>query len=42
MVDAIMSNKSTDAAKAAIAAHPEFGDKRVDFGWAVKKEYIAF
>lgn len=42
MVDIIMSNKSTDAAKAELAAHKEYGDRRLDFSWAEKKGYISF
>lgn len=42
MVDIIMSNKTTDAAKAELADHKEFGERRLDFGWAEKKGYISF
>lgn len=42
MVDIIMANKTTDAAKAELAEHAEFSERRLDFGWAEKKGYISF
>lgn len=41
MTTAIVNNTSTDAAKAEIAEHKEFGDRRLDFKWAADKGYIS-
>ena len=42
MVTVIMTNKTTDDAKAELAKDKQFGDRRLDFGWAEGKGYIEF
>lgn len=42
MVQAILGNNTTDDAKAAVAKHSEFGDRKPDFSWVEKKGYISF
>lgn len=40
MIETIQAHTSTDDAKAACAKSKEFGDKKLDFGWAEKQGYI--
>jgi hypothetical protein len=42
MVDVVMGNKTTDDASAELATSKEYGDRKLDFGWCVKKGYIEF
>lgn len=42
MVEIILGNKTTQAAKDELAADKEYGDRRLDFGWAEKKGLIEF
>lgn len=42
MVTIIMSNNTTDDARAELAKDKTFSDKKLDFTWAEKKGYIAF
>lgn len=41
MVDIIMSHKDAASAREALAADAEFNEKRLDFGWAIKKGFIS-
>jgi hypothetical protein len=42
MVEIILGNKTTDAAKSALLADKEYGDRRLDFKWAEGKGFIEF